>query len=96
MEKDIDIKITETKSVQSVSYEELYISLRDKFRIMIMILVETLENYYHMENKYKGFKILDKILLYLIYRRWKKLSGKIDGKTFLSSDTLKDENTMNP
>ena len=34
MEKDIKIKETETKSVQSVSYEELYVSLRDKFRII--------------------------------------------------------------
>jgi hypothetical protein len=34
MRKDVDIKITETKSVQSVSYKELYISLRDKFRII--------------------------------------------------------------
>ena len=42
-----------------------------------------------MGNRYKGLKILDKILLYLIYRRWSKLSGKIDGKTFLSSDYAK-------
>lgn len=40
MEKDIDIKITETKSVQSVSYEELYISLRDKFRIIEKLNLE--------------------------------------------------------
>lgn len=34
-------------------------------------------------------KILDKVLLYLIYRRWRKLANKIDGKTFLSSDYAK-------
>ena len=34
-------------------------------------------------------KIMDKVLLYLIYRRWRKLSNKIDGKTFLSSDYAK-------
>ena len=46
-----------------------------------------------MNNKisisYKGLKFLDKILLYLIYHRWNKLSRKIDGKTFLSSDYAK-------
>ena len=42
-----------------------------------------------MGNRYKGLKILDKILLYLIYRRWRKLKEKIDGKTFLSSDYAK-------
>jgi hypothetical protein len=46
-----------------------------------------------MENRYKGLKILDKILLYLIYRRWTKLSGKIDGETFLSSDYAKRRRT---
>ena len=39
-----------------------------------------------MKHDYKGLKFLDKILLYLIYRRWGKLSRKIDGKRFLSSD----------
>lgn len=42
-----------------------------------------------MKYNFKGLKFLDRILLYLIYRRWNKLSKKIDGKTFLSSDYAK-------
>ena len=42
-----------------------------------------------MRHDYKGLKILDKLLLLLVYRRWNKLSKKIDGKTFLSSDYAK-------
>ena len=38
-------------------------------------------------------KIMDKVLLYLIYRRQRKLSDKIDGKTFLSSDYAKRRRT---
>jgi hypothetical protein len=34
-------------------------------------------------------RFLDKVLLWLIYRRWRMLSKKIDGKTFLSSDYAK-------
>jgi hypothetical protein len=34
MKKDIEIEVTKTKSVQSVSYEELYNSLRDKIRLI--------------------------------------------------------------
>ena len=34
MEKNIEITVTETKSVDSVSCEELYFSLRDTFRII--------------------------------------------------------------
>lgn len=32
--KDIEIKVTETKLLNYVSYEELYKSLRDKFRFI--------------------------------------------------------------
>jgi len=32
---------------------------------------------------------LDKVLLWLIYRRWGMLGKKIDGKIFLSSDYAK-------
>ena len=42
-----------------------------------------------MKHSYKGLKFLDRISLYLIYLRWNKLSKKIDGKTFLSSDYAK-------
>jgi hypothetical protein len=42
-----------------------------------------------MKHEYKGLKFLDKLLLFLIYRRWGKLSKKIDGKTLLSSDYAK-------
>jgi hypothetical protein len=34
-------------------------------------------------------RFLDKVLLWLIYRRWRMLGKKIDGKTFLSSDYAK-------
>lgn len=34
-------------------------------------------------------RFLDKVLLWLIYRRWGMLGKKIDGKTFLSSDYAK-------
>ena len=42
-----------------------------------------------MKHNYKGLKILDKILLFLIYRRWNKLGKKVNGTTFLSSDYAK-------
>ena len=34
-------------------------------------------------------RFLDKVLLWLIYRRWRMLGKKIDGKTFFSSDYAK-------
>ena len=34
-------------------------------------------------------RFLDKVLLWLIYRRWGMLGKKIDGKTFLPSDYAK-------
>lgn len=34
-------------------------------------------------------RFLDKVLLWLIYRRWGMLRRKINGKTFLSSDYAK-------
>ncbi len=34
MKKDIEISVTETKSVEHVSYEELYNSLRDRIRLI--------------------------------------------------------------
>ena len=40
MVRDIDIKITKTKTVQSISYEELYKSLRDKFRMIHILDLE--------------------------------------------------------
>jgi len=39
--------------------------------------------------KEKLYSLLDKVLLWLIYRRWRMLGRKIDGKTFLSSDYAK-------